>query len=236
MLKKIFVAVPTGERARNAEFYDYYNQLNRPDGTICSFAHGASPAHNRNEMIDLALKTDCTHIFFLDDDMVPSPDVLEKLSKHDVDVVSALYLSRNYPHLPVFFDVAYPNGLCKYSFLTPGKSGLQQGVNCGFGAVLIDLKIFKDLEKPYVRLGEIVKDEWCDDVGFFNRVRNAGFEIYCDLDVFVGHSHSINIFPKRLEDGSWVTEYRVGAGNVVFPQVLPDDKTIEKQVEELVGT
>jgi hypothetical protein len=233
--KKIFLAVPTGERARNADFYDYYNTLIRPEGTICSFAHGQSPAKNRNEMIALAQKTDCTHIFFLDDDMAPAPDILMKLMIHNVDIVSALYLSRNYPHLPIFFDTAYHNGLCKYSFLTPEKSGLQKGVNCGFGCVLIDLKVFKDLEKPYVRLGEIVKDEWCDDVGFFNRVRAAGFEIYCDFDVLVGHNHNITLFPKRLENGSWVTEYRIGAGAVTFPQVLPTDDIIEQQVNELVN-
>lgn len=236
MNKKIFVAIPTGERGRNADFYDYYNQLEREQGTISSFAHGQSPAKNRNDMIDLAMKTDATHIFFLDDDMAPAPDILKKLSVHDVDVVSGLYLSRNYPHLPVFFDTAYHNGLCKYSFLTPGKLGLQKGVNCGFGCVLINLSIFKYLEKPYVRLGEIEKDEWCDDVGFFNRVREKGFEIYCDFDVVVGHSHTITIYPKRLESGEWVTEYRSGVGAITFPQILPDDSIIEKQIDELVNS
>ncbi len=236
MEKKIFVAVPTGERGRNADFYDYYNQIERDPGTISSFAHGQSPAKNRNEMIDLALKTDCTHIFFLDDDMAPNVDILKRLAVHDVDIVSGLYLSRNYPHLPIFFDKAYKNGLCKYSFLEKGRKGLQKGVNCGFGCVLINLRIFKDLEKPYVRLGEIVKDEWCDDVGFFNRVREKGFEVYCDFDVMVGHSHTITIYPKRLEDGTWVTEYRTGAGAITFSQTLPDDKTIKSQEEELVGT
>jgi hypothetical protein len=233
---KILVAVPTGERGRNADFYDYYNTLDLEAGTVRAFAHGQSPAHNRNDMIDLAVNNDCTHIFFLDDDMAPPADIVKRLAAHNVDIASGLYLSRNFPHMPIFFDKAYENGLNKYSALTPGRTGLQKGVNCGFGCVLINLEVFKRMEKPYIRLGEIVKDEWCDDIGFFNRVRAFGYDVYCDFDVCVGHSHTVNIFPKRLEDGTWVTEYRVTGGNVQIAQIIPTDEEIAKQEKELVNT
>ena len=72
---KVIIGVPTGEYARRADFYDYFNTLVKPEGTLLMLSHGQSPATNRNLVIQAALDNDCTHVFFLDDDMVFGPDV-----------------------------------------------------------------------------------------------------------------------------------------------------------------
>lgn len=233
IMAKVFLAVPTGEMARRADFYDSYNQLRKPEGTICSFSHGQSPAKNRNIMIDMAIENSCSHILFLDDDMIPEPDLIERLLSHDKDVVSALYLMRNFPHLPVIFDESYKDGQCKFMFLDPSKSGLVPIVNCGLGAVLISTRIFTWLDKPFIRLGEIFQDEWCDDVGFFNRVRASGFEMFCDLGAKVGHSLNVTITPE-FKNGYWFTNYKDGNGTFNLSQTIPDKEVIEQQIKELV--
>lgn len=230
---KIALAVPTAEAARRADFYDHYHALQLPEGTVCVFSHNQSPASGRNKMIDMAVEAGCTHILFLDDDMQPEPDLVLRLAAHNLDIVSGLYLMRTFPHMGVIFDEAYPDGQCKFSFLTPEKTGLIEVVNCGFGCVLINLDVFKKLEKPYVRLGEIFKDEWCDDVGFFNRVRQAGYRIYCDTDARVGHNLNVVIFPKYV-DGKWMTEYVDGNGRIVIDQQIPTQEEVQKQIDELV--
>jgi hypothetical protein len=218
---KIMIGIPTGEFSRRADFYDYYNALDKPTGSVIMASHGQSPAQNRNLIAEQALIHDCTHVLFIDDDMTFEKDTLNKLLVHaDKDVVSALYLLRNYPHYPAAFgEGPYDDGKCKFMFLTPDKTGLVEVVNLGLGFCLIKTDVFKKLEKPWVRLGEIEKDEWCDDVGFFNRVRAAGFHLYCDLDIRVGHSLNVTLMPGKVGN-EWHSTYITASGQTLnFPQI-----------------
>lgn len=231
MSNKVLIAVPTQEFARRADFYDYFNMLEKPEGTICTFAHGQSPARNRNIMIEQALQHECTHIFFIDDDVALRPDALVKLLKHDKDMVSGLYLMRNYPHFPIMFDESYDDGRCKFSFLEKGRKGLVEAVNAGLGAALIKIDVFKTMPKPWITLGELEKDHWCDDISFFNRARKLGFKLFVDLDLPCGHMNTAVIWPDRDPEGNWFTSYNTGSPEIFkVPQVIP---TYEQQQESL---
>jgi len=227
-MNKILVGLSTGEHVRNSNFLPYFIGLGRPEGTLTMTVHGQSPASSRNEIIKQALENNCTHIFFMDDDMIFPQDTLTKLLIHDKPIVTALYLLRSFPHRPAFFDRAYENGRCKFTSLEKNISGLVKGVNCGLGAVLIQTEVFHHLEKPYVRLGEIEKDGWCDDVGFFNRCREAGYDIYCDLDAPVGHMTNVTIWPEKYND-EWFTNYKHPNGNVRISQSIPTEEEVKNQ-------
>lgn len=219
---KLMIGISTGEYGRRADFYDYYDALDKPTGSVIMKSHGQSPAQNRNAIAKAAIANDCTHVLFLDDDMTFERDALTRLLVHaDKDVVSALYLLRTYPHYPAAFDAGpFGNGECKFMFLTPEVTGLKEVVNVGFGFCLIKTDVFKAMEKPWVRLGEINKDEWCDDVGFFNRVRKAGFRIYCDTDIRCGHFLNMTLMPMKNDQGEWMTSYITTSGQVLqIPQV-----------------
>src|SRR5215475_917282 len=144
---KVLIRVPTCEVARRADFYDYYNALEKPVGTGCTFSHGQSPARNRNLMIQQALKHDFTHILFLDDDVVFQPDLLKRLLAHDVDLVTGLYLMRNFPHRPIIFKKTNEKGECYHQYLTEDMKGLIEIVACGLGACLIKTSVFKSMKQ-----------------------------------------------------------------------------------------
>jgi hypothetical protein len=235
---RIMIAVPTLEYARRADFYDYINMIDKEGLNVGqTFAHGQSPARNRNEMIELALQNNFTHILFLDDDVVPRPDILKKLLVHDKDIVCGLYLMRNHPHFPILFDQSYTNGVCRYLFLRPGMNGLVKAVNTGLGAALIKTDVFKKMsdDKPWVRLGQCEKDHWCDDIDFFNRARDKyGYEIWCDLDCPVGHMVSGTIFPMRKKDGTWVTAATFDQKNVFeLPQMAPPQEEVNEKLSKM---
>lgn len=222
METKVTIGLVTQEYARRADFYDYFQLLNKPAGTLILFCHDRSPAHGRNMIIEEALKYNATHILFMDDDMAMKQDALDQLLSHDKDVVTGLYLSRSYPHQPLIFDVADESGACLFAYLTGDEPRLKEVVNCGLGFCLVKTEIFKHLEKPYVRLGEIDSEQWCDDVGFFNRVRKAGFKIYCDMECRVGHIGTLIIWPTK-ENGKWMSGYDTsGRGHVNVPQLTPE--------------
>jgi hypothetical protein len=223
---KLLIGVPTAEYARRADFYDYYNMLEKPEGTICTFSHGQSPARNRNLMIDQALGHKCTHILFLDDDLAFKSDLITRLAAHDKDVVSALYLMRNYPHQPILFDYSNNKGECRH-FELRRQRGLVRAVNFGLGACLINTRVFELLEKPYIRLGELEKDHWCDDIGFFNRLKDKGVELYCDLDTVAGHMTSVTVWPNIINNEWHVTYDSYGKGQVNFKTWAEPEKLKE---------
>jgi hypothetical protein len=239
---KVMICIPTSEFARRADFYDYFNALEKPEGTMVTFSHGQSPARNRNIMIRIALENDATHCLFLDDDMAFKPDLLVKLLKHDLDIVGGLYLMRNYPHLPIMFDESYEDGRCRFKFLHPNDKGVKEVVNTGLGCCLIKTDVFRKMlgkEDPakftWITLGEAEKDHWCDDISFFNRVRKAGIKLHVDLEIPCGHIMSAIIWPNRDNDngGKWFTAYNTGAAEMFqVPQHVPTKEQVEAQMRE----
>ncbi len=213
MENKILIGVPTADSARQAQWYDYFNMLEKPLGTIITFSHGQSPARNRNMIIEQAVEIGATHILFLDDDVAMPQDTLTRLLAHDKDIVTGVYLMRNHPHQPIIFDKVTDEGRCTHHKLTQTK-GLIPIVNCGLGLVLIKTKVFNTMEKPWIRLGELEKDHWCDDIGFFNRVREQGYQLYCDPEVRAGHMAMVTIWPT-ITDDKWHVTYDTRAKRTV---------------------
>lgn len=219
---KVLIGVPTGNYARKALFYDHLEIMDKPDNTLIIRPHGQSPARGRNVIIKEALKHDCTHIVFFDDDIAMPKDTMMKLMEHgDKDAVTGLYLMRNYPHQPILFDTALPDGSCGFHFLTDKTDGLIKVKNAGLGCCIIKTDVFRRMEEPWIRLGELELDHWCDDIGFFNRFHAAGFELYCDLSIRCGHIADCTIWPV-FHDGAWYTSYDTyGPNQVSIPAVLP---------------
>lgn len=230
-MTKVMVGIPTMGFSRNDHFYDYYNMLLKPELTPVMFARGQSPARNRNIIIRKALELECTHVFFLDDDIaIPHDALMKLLANSHLDVVTGLYLMRNFPHNPIIFDEAYNDGKCKHHFLENDEHNtLIPIVNCGLGCVLIKIEVFKTLEEPWIRLGETESDHWGDDVGFFNRVREAGFKLFCDLSITAGHMCQVEVRPV-YQNGKWYTLYNThGDGGALFPAVKPSKEQIDEE-------
>jgi hypothetical protein len=227
---RVLIGIVTGEYARRADFYDYVNLLQKPANTFQLFSHDRSPAHGRNLIINAALENDCTHILFMDDDMVPKPDALLRLLAHDVDSISGLYLSRAYPHQPLIFDDLDEEGRAIFSYLEDDLTGLKPIAAAGLGFYLVKTDVLRAMPKPWFRLGELDSEQWCDDIGYFYRLRQLGVESYCDLDVQVGHIGTFVITPNIQEDNKWYSSYDTnGKGGVNTPQIaLPDGYKFEK--------
>lgn len=203
--KKVMIGVITAEVSRKAIFWSYLMAMRKPDNSIMTLINGQSPAKGRNQIIQQAKDQKCTHILFVDDDIILSADTLEKLIAVDKEIVTGLYLMRNFPHQPIIFDMMEENGRCAHYNLTT-ETGIIPIVAAGMGCCLISMSVFDKLYQPYFRLGELESDQWCDDLGFFKRVREAEVKSYCDLSVAVGHIGMIAITPV-YQNGKWHVGY-----------------------------
>lgn len=213
---KVLVGIPTTSLSRFAEFYDAVELMIKPEGTWMTRTHGQSPAHNRNIIIDQAFENKCSHILFLDDDVIPPKDTLVRLLAHNLDIVGGHYLMRNFPHQPIAFSNALPDGACEYLINNDLQTGVIEVVATGLGCCLIKTSVFEGLKRPYIRLGELQADHWCDDLGFFKRVREAGYKIHVDLDLLVGHYATVVVEPI-YQDRKWMVGYETnGRGKPMF--------------------
>ena len=205
MAVKVLLAITGSELARFAIFYGSLLNIECPEGTIVRQSRGASVAENRNKLAEYAIEIGAEYIFYVDDDQIFPSDTLNKLLKHEKDMVTGLYLHRNPPFAPLTYGRENEEGLVYYRLLRTGETGLVPIICSGAGSLLIKTKVFEEMEKPWWTLGQIEKDKWCDDVDFFRRARAKGFSLYCDLDSPVGHVIMAQIWPQKDENGKWVT-------------------------------
>ena len=220
---KVLIGVPTAEFSRRADFHDYFNSMAKPDGTLVISPHGPSPAKNRNIIIEQALLNNCSHIMFIDDDMAFKSNLLLELLSHDKDIVSGLYFGRNYPHQPMIFDSVDEKGRAFAYFMNGDDDRLIKIAACGLGVCLIKTHIFEKMEKPWIRLGELDAQEWCDDLGFFFRASKITDEVYCDTQCLVGHIGTMILWPNKIDD-KWYTVYDTNntgpnMGAIQVPQI-----------------
>ena len=147
----------------------------------------------RNYCLDQFLNTDDTHIFFIDSDVVPPPDALQKLIDADKDVITGLYPSVWYDQKKqemgkrnnVFSKVRDDGELVE----AKGK-GVGEIHSAGGGCILIKRHVIEQvMDAPifkfeYNNVGMMVKGE---DVYFFEKVRASGIIPYAHFDVQCNH-------------------------------------------------
>lgn len=147
----------------------------------------------RNYCLDQFLQGDDTHILFLDDDVVPPPDALEKLLDADKDIITGLYPSVWYDNDKkqmsqrnnVFSEVRKDGELVE----AKGK-GVQKVHSAGAGCLLIKRHVIEQvIDAPvfkfeYNNVGMMIKGE---DVYFFEKAKASGLEVFAHFDVQCNH-------------------------------------------------
>jgi hypothetical protein len=106
----------------------------------------------RNALARLALNDakNFTHLLWLDDDMLPEPDALVRLLKHEKDIVGGLYVMRRPPHKPIAYRL---NEKREYAdFPEVPAEGLIEVDACGTGIMLVNAKVMHLLAECFYNL------------------------------------------------------------------------------------
>lgn len=133
----------------------------------------------RNALVARAQEAACTHIFFLDSDVVVPPNALERLISWHKPIVAASYVKRVEPHqLLGEFENGGING-----------APLREMSTIPLGCALIKLDVFDKLTRPYFAYLTTPEGSISEDTFFSHKARNAGFNIHLDtaLTREVGH-------------------------------------------------
>jgi GT2 family glycosyltransferase len=144
-----------------------------------------------------AQKFHTSHLFFLDNDMKVEGDVITKLLADKREIVGANYNQRK---LPLTSTVRFKEKLVpKYDIgITPNQESVYRTAQqipdalfecdaIGAGCMLIDMRVFDIIGKPWFFYGESNGNTIGEDVWFCAQAQKAGFKIWCDPTINVKH-------------------------------------------------
>lgn len=93
---KVFIGVPIHGDGKTGFWLSTLNMMVRPDFHMeirCNQGDSLVP-RSRNELTAQFLKTDCTHLFFVDSDIVYTRENVKALLDHDEEVIAGYYPKR----------------------------------------------------------------------------------------------------------------------------------------------
>lgn len=171
----------------------------------------------RQQLLEEAVKAECSHVFFVDSDQVFPSTALRRLLSHRVPVVACNIAIKKFPSGPTARAFAPEDPRGKVVYTTERSRGLERIWRVGTGVMLIDTSIIKHLgPKPWfnVRWREEAQEFEGEDWYFCSVVEKAGYHIYVDheLSWHVGHvgsleyRHDFVVAAKVYEESSRVQD------------------------------
>lgn len=204
--KKILIGVPAYEgivyEAQQAFFtMMYWCGKNMPDYTFAvNITYKREQFRARNNITDAAIANEFDYILMLDDDMIVPPDLVQRLIDHDKDVIGALYFQRGGQYKPVLMNRPDPApGMHTAHFVLPQdprineNRGLHQFDVIGGGCMLFKTHVFNKILQPYFE----TERNLGTDISICGRLKDAGFEIWADTSIELGHVGEKKIITSR---------------------------------------
>jgi len=175
----------------------------------------------RNRLAAAFLASDCTHLLFLDTDLVFSPDHIARLISHGEPLVAGLYPKKQ-------AELGWVCNVLDAEEGGPGAPdarGLHAVKYAGTGCLLIAREVFGEMRAAYPELayqpddGDGTGEYWdffsvgvwecprtgrrrylSEDWWFCQRARDLGFEVLMDTSVVLKHCGEA-VYPlQRIED------------------------------------
>lgn len=139
----------------------------------------------RNITAIAALKQQPTHLFWIDQDVKIWPHAIEKLLAHKKKIVAGMYFIKGYPYHPCMFVRESTNLKEKpYNYMDNYKPGLTPVDLTGFGCMLIEAEVFRDIPYPWFRF---IRANITEDVYFCEQAKLHNYDIYVDTNIKCRH-------------------------------------------------
>lgn len=163
--------------------------------------------YNRNKIVDDLLRSDFTHLFFLDADTVPPDGTINRLLKHDKDIVSGKELYQQ--------DGRW---IWNYQLLTEGedlsKNPFVKVEGASTSVILIKRRVFEAMEWPWYEMQYMREGRYIgDDFYFCYKAAKLGFDTWVDLSIECIHRHIVDLTSKMATEGIRILGQNKGIGN-----------------------
>lgn len=173
-------------------------------------------SYARELIAEQAVKENMDYLLFIDDDMMFSKDLLDHLmpimENTDAHMVAPLCVARNYPYEPVVYQLTVVDKEKDGNFKLKSRARINIPKNevvdvmaVGFGVVLIDMKVFKEVPPPWFFSGQQVGE----DILFCTKCHDhiKDFKIKINTGFNVGHMSEPEIVDIRKFDSIKGTDH-----------------------------
>ena len=147
----------------------------------------------RNMIAKRALEGNYEYLLFLDDDMTFPPNLYFRLKARKKKIIGALAFKREPPFEPCVYK---KKGKYFYPFFPP--KGCVEVDAIGAAGLLIHTSVLKKIKYPWFETGyDEEGNHWSVDFDFCKKAKKAGFKIFCDSTIEMGHIGSNPIITKE---------------------------------------
>ena len=188
---KLSIGIPCVNQTVPIQFFTSFLAMDKPDFTLLmpdipSGMIAQRIATVRNSLVRQALYNDSTLLIMCDTDQIYPVDCITKLLSHDLDVV-AVRVHRRYPP---FEPIMNRGELTKYHHISDDEcfSGdLIEVDSTGTGCICYNMQVFKSLSDPWFYRKDSPDKPVGEDVRLCSNLKDAGYKIYIDTSIEVGH-------------------------------------------------
>jgi hypothetical protein len=153
--------------------------------------------------VEEALSKHCTHLLFLEDDMLFPADAFHQLHAWGVDWVGANYPVRKGPP----FEWIATDLLGKRVFTGPNSRGLEPVLYTGFGVTLFTAEFFQKLEKPWFETPLLEEHVYATtDAMLGKKAQTLNIPVYVDHTLSQKVGHMGNWTYTNQETAAWTLE------------------------------
>lgn len=184
----VFVAILT-RGIVPTQWAQSFRALQLPDTARIAFYSGMPFDHARNVAVEQAINHGFNHLMFLDDDVLPPPDVYYRLVAHSADIISGLYHRRQNPIYPVAM-IKTETG---YGWISEYNRGVINVDLVGAGCLLIHRLVLEKMKKPWFEWlidREDIKEgeRFSEDFAFCAKAQKLGYQILLDTSIECSHA------------------------------------------------
>ena len=159
--------------------------------TIVEILEGSMIYVARDRLAWRAIQEECTHVLWLDSDMSFEKDILDSLMWCGKDMVCGAFVSRKPPFSPcVYESIEDPANMKKVERF--GREPFRVD-GCGMATVLTSVKLLKDVWDRFDTCFMPTERIRGEDIAFCDRVKQLGYEIWCEPTVRPGHTAHIEV-------------------------------------------
>jgi len=197
---KLGIALPLVSTKVHSGFLDTFILLKKPDFV---YLRPQFPSMEidiiRNQLVKQALEAGCTHLLMMDTDQTYSDrDMILKMLAHKKKVISAI-VHRRYPPFDCITLRGEPGKYTQVSdeeilAARDSDNHLVEIDATGCGCLLYNTEVFQEIKPPWYEFSKTESgDVVGEDIGFCHKLKDAGYNIYCDVSIDIGHLAQLEI-------------------------------------------
>jgi GT2 family glycosyltransferase len=187
-MPRTLIAVPS-VGINDFRFTLAFASLRKPPGTGIEGVMRTPVDMARNTMARRAVELNYDYVFFIDDDMLPPPTLLEALvagleARPDLAALCPMAYRRKAPYWPcVMEEIEWP----RYSPIDACGKGVIEADAITFAATLVRASVFKTLAFPWFEFAYHGQDWIGEDMVLCHKMLQAGMKLGCNTDLEVKH-------------------------------------------------